>query len=237
MTRHICISSGKGGVGKTTTAVNLATSLHEKGEDVILVDGNLSTPHVHLHLGAKNVQKSLQDAIRDKVHPSQIVHKHVSGLRIVPTVTEMDHLKYPHHEGFKNALMDLDEHADTIVVDSAPGFGRESVIPLEVSDEILIVTTPDHASVEDAKKTLDVARDLGKHVLGVIVNMAEDKEYEHNVDEVQSELGIPVLSVIPHDESIKASLKMRHPVVHSHPDSESSKRFSELAENMAGVRY
>jgi len=151
MTKYICITSGKGGVGKTTTAVNLASSMHARGEDVILVDGNLSTPHVNLHLGSKETERSMHDAIQEKVHVAELIYTHGSGLRTIPTNTTIEHLKYPDYEGLKYAIRDLEDFADYVVIDGAPGFGREALAPMELADEIIIVATPDHASIEVQK--------------------------------------------------------------------------------------
>ena len=237
MTRYICVSSGKGGVGKTTTAVNLASSMQKQGNDVVLVDGNVSTPHIHLHLGGEKVDRHLHHAIRDEIHISQLIYKHNTGLRVVPAHTELEHLKYPDHEGFKDSLLDLEGFADTVIVDCAPGFGREAVVPLEVTDEVLIVTTPDHAAVDDALRTLEVARELGKPVLGVVLNMVRKDRMEHKIDEVEEALGVPVIAVIPHDKKVRSALRKQQPVVHAHSRSKASKKFLELAGLLIGPSY
>lgn len=237
MTRYICVSSGKGGVGKTTTAVNLASSLHSHGDDVVLVDCNVSTPHVHLHLGGEEVDRHLHHAARDEIHVSRVIYTHQTGLRVVPAHSSIEHLKRPDHEGLKDCLLDLEGFADTVIVDCAPGFGREAVAPMEVADEVLIVATPDHASLEDAKKTLEVSREVGKQVLGVVLNMVRKDGMEHAVEDVEKELGVPVIAVIPHDHKVRSALKNKHPVVHSHPRSKASKKFIELASLLIGPSY
>ncbi len=235
-TRFLCVTSGKGGVGKTTLCVNLAQGLRERGVDVILADSNLSTPHVHIHLGECFFDRDLHHSIRGEIHPSEVVQEH-DGLRVVPLISTLEHLKMPDYEGLRDALMDLDGFADLVIIDSAPGFSEESIIPLQVADEVLVVTAPDPASLAEARKCLDVARDLGKHVVGVVVNMKGKTPYEEEVKDIEERLGVPVISVIPHDEKVVLSLKLKKPVVKTHPKSKASKEFYRLASLLIGSRY
>ena len=237
MTKLICVTGGKGGVGKTTTAVNLASSLQKLGSDSLLVDANISTPNVHHHLGAMGINRNLHHAIDGHTHISQVVYKHHSGLRLVPTVTELEQLKFPDYHGLRDALLDLHDTADIVVIDSAAGLGQEAVIPMEVADEILIVTTPDHSSVHHAKQTLEVARELGKQVIGVVLNKVRKDKLEHTVEEVEAELGVPVIAIVPHDTKVRSAWSKKHPVVHAHPKSSSSKQFYKLAELLLGKGY
>jgi len=237
MTRYICVTSAKGGVGKTTTAVNLASSMTKKGADSLLVDGNISAPNVHVHLGNQGIDKNLHDAIHGLVHVAEVIYRHNSGLRLVPTITTIEHLKYPHYAGLKDAMMDLDQHAEIIIIDSAPGLGKEAIVSMEVSDEILLITTPDNASIEASKQTIQVVRELGKTILGVVLNKVRKDRLEHSVEDVEKELGYPVIAIVPHDDKVRSSWKKKHPVVHSHPKSNASKQFFALAELLLGPKY
>jgi septum site-determining protein MinD len=233
MTRFITVASGKGGVGKTTTAVNVASSLTEHGEDTVLVDGNLSTPHVHLHLGA-DVDDHLHDAIAERKHASELVHRHSSGLKLIPSLTELEHLKYPDYEGLKWALRDLDGHADTVVIDSSPGFSREACVSIEAGDELLIVCNPEESSVAEAKRSLDVARELNKTVLGIVVNKQGRDRDELSVDDIQDALDMPVIATVPYDDRVRKSWEQNHPVTHSHPRSSVARSFEGLACDLLG---
>src|SRR3989338_6323163 len=84
MTKLITITSGKGGVGKTTTAINLGAALNGFGKEVIVVDANLTTPNVGLHLGAPIVPVSLNHVLSGRAKIDDAIYEHESGTKIVP---------------------------------------------------------------------------------------------------------------------------------------------------------
>src|SRR3989344_7495282 len=84
MSKFILITSGKGGVGKTTAAVNLATAMNYFDEDVTLVDVNLTTPNVGLHLGAPVVPVTLNHVLSGKADLVDAIYEHESGAKVIP---------------------------------------------------------------------------------------------------------------------------------------------------------
>ena len=85
MSKLIVITSGKGGVGKTTTAINLAAAINYFKKDVLIIDGNLTTPNVGLHLGSPEVPVNLNHVLLEKADPIEAVYEHESGIKIVPS--------------------------------------------------------------------------------------------------------------------------------------------------------
>ena len=97
MAKIYAIISGKGGVGKTTTAINLGTSLNKLGEDVIIVDANLTTPNVGIHLGAPIVPTTLNQVLNNKAKIEDAIYEHESGTKIMPaslSLKEASRIKY-----------------------------------------------------------------------------------------------------------------------------------------------
>ena len=84
MAKIYAIISGKGGVGKTTSAINIGTSLNELGEDVIILDGNLTTPNIGIHLGAPIVPISLNHVLNNQAKLEDAIYEHESGTKIIP---------------------------------------------------------------------------------------------------------------------------------------------------------
>ena len=85
MTKIIVITSGKGGVGKTTTAINLGAAMNYFGKDVLVIDGNLTTPNVGIHLGSPEVPINLNHILSGKADVFEGVYEHESGLKIIPS--------------------------------------------------------------------------------------------------------------------------------------------------------
>lgn len=236
MSRYICIISGKGGAGKTTSAVSLGHVM-SRYKDTLLVDANLSTPNVNIHLGAPILRKTLMQILKNQASLYEAIYTHESGLRILPTISTMHDLKRLKYDKLKDVLKDLEGRADIILLDSGAGLTREAISAIEASNEVLIITNPELSSVLDAQKTIQVAQELGKTILGVVVNKVRGEKHELKVNEVEKLLDLPVIGVIPYDKNVKKAQKLKHPVTHSHPKSKASKGFEEVAGLLLGEKY
>ena len=93
MSKIIVIASGKGGVGKTVSAINLAAAMNYFGKDVLVVDGNLSTPNVGIHLNAPEVPINLNHVLRGEAEPFEAVYEHDSGVKVIPASLSIKELK------------------------------------------------------------------------------------------------------------------------------------------------
>src|SRR3989344_4731445 len=93
MQKVIVITSGKGGVGKTTTAINLGAAINHFGGDVIVIDGNLSTPNIGIHLNSPEVPVNLNHVLSGKAEAFESVYEHESGLKIIPSSLSIKELK------------------------------------------------------------------------------------------------------------------------------------------------
>ncbi|MBN2111475.1 cell division ATPase MinD [Candidatus Woesearchaeota archaeon] len=237
MTKIIAVASAKGGVGKTTTAINLGTALAKFGRHVIVVDGNLATPNIGIHLGAPVVPFSVHDAVRGKKDIKECVYSHESGVRIAPASISINDLKGIDHKKISKVLKGLEGTAELVIVDSCAGLGEEMFSCIDAADEILVVTTADLPSVTDSIKTIELAEGKGKTVIGVVLNRVRNDNSEMKAGEIEALVEKPVIASIPEDESIRKSLKKNHPVVYSHPDAPSSTAYKQLAALLVGQKY
>lgn len=236
MSRYICVVSGKGGTGKTTSAINLA-HLMSKHKRILLVDANLSTPNIHVHLGAPILRKTLMSVLKDEASLREAIYTHESGLRILPTISTTYDLRKLKYEKLKDVLTELRGAADIVILDSGASLTRETISAIEVCDEVLVVTTPELSAVLDAQKTIQVAQELGKTILGVIVNKVRGDKYELKISEVEKLLDLPVIGVIPRDKNVRKALKLKHPVTHLHPRTKASKEYERIAALLLGEKY
>src|SRR3990167_9317438 len=119
MSTLITIVSGKGGVGKTTTAINLGAALNSFGKDVIVLDANLTTPNVGLYLGAPIVPINLNHVLLGKAKISEAIYEHGSGTKIIPSSLSIGELRRLNHSKLKDIGKRLRKLADIVIYDSA----------------------------------------------------------------------------------------------------------------------
>lgn len=235
MGRLIVITSGKGGVGKTTSAINIGAALNYLKEDVLLVDGNLTTPNIALHLGAPTVPITLNHVLLGKARLADAIYKHESGMKIMPaslSIKELDKIK---HEKFHELTKKLKKVSDYVIFDSAAGLGKEALTTLEIADEVIIVTNPDILSVTDALKTAKIAGSMNKIVNGVILARVKNAKTEMPISSVREMLEAPIIGIVPEDFAVQKSLVMKDAVVHTHPKSKAAKSYIEVAAKIAGI--
>jgi len=235
MSRFVGIVSGKGGVGKTTTAINLGMVLTNFGRDVVIVDANLKTPNVGLQLGISRMPITLHDAVRGNAHIADAAYKHISGLRIIPASISFEDSKTKAHKSLSDTMLDLHGKVDIALLDIAAGLNDEVTDAMKACDNLLVVVTPDMPSVTDALKTIKLAEEIGVRVFGVIVNKSGDDEL--TTQNIETILEKPVIGVVPYDDNVGKSLKCKFPVVYSHPESAASYSYKKLAATLLGEEF
>lgn len=226
MTRYIAVASGKGGVGKTVTAVNLAAWLNLMGHDITLVDANLSSPSIALHLGMPQLGSTLHDVLQKKSDIKSSTYIHASGIKVVPS--SMTNNADTDHSMIGEALLDLYGKTRMALIDTASG--SESGHIFSVADEAIIVTTLERPSLLAALKAITEAEKRGCTVIGVLVNQARYARHEASLEEVKSIIHKPILGIIPEDIHVKKSVYHRHPLAFMYPDSMASSEFKKVAE-------
>lgn len=234
MARVIVILSGKGGVGKTTTAINLGASLNKLNKNVIVVDANLNTPNIGIHLGAPIVPVTLNHILKGKASVDDAIYEHASGTKIIPSSLSIKELTKFNTKKIPEIAKELKNKCDYVIFDSAAGFGEEVIATMTAADEIIVVTNPEMPAVTDALKAIKVAREMGKSINGVIVTRNRNARYEMPISSIKSMLETQIIGVIPEDKSIKESLNRRDAVVHTHPRSRASKKYVEIARKING---
>lgn len=233
MPKILSVASGKGGVGKTTIVSNLGAILTEAGKNVTLVDGNLTTANLSLHLGIPLYPVTLHDVLKGEAVLPEAMYVHPTGIRVVPSGIGIDDLRETDSRDLPIILEDLMDETDTIILDTAAGLGQETISTLEASDEVLLVTHPTMPSVTDALKTKNLAEELGVDVAGVAVNSSTGSRGELTTEEIREMLdGVPVLSKIPRDEKVQEAISMKKPVVHHSPSSKASHNLRKLASEL-----
>lgn len=231
------ITSGKGGVGKTTSAVNLGAAMNHFGSQVLIVDANLTTPNVGLHLGSPIVPISLNHVLTGKAEIEEAVYEHDSGTKIMPSSLSIKELKKIKTEKLKDLAKDVKQIADYIIVDSAAGLGEEALSALKMADEVIIITNPEMPAITDALKTIKITEEMKKPIRGVIITRVRKNKSEMNSSIVKEMLEVPILGMVPEDELVQESINLKDAIVHTHPKSKAARAYKEIAAKLLGIKY
>ncbi|MDP1729152.1 MAG: cell division ATPase MinD [archaeon] len=231
------IISGKGGVGKTTSAINLGISVNELGKETIIIDANLTTPNVGLHLGSPIVPITLNHVMNNKAKVEEAIYEHESGTKIMPASLSIGELKNINHDRLPEITKKLKKMCDYVFVDSAAGLGDEAKSAIKSADKIVIITNPEISAVTDALKTIKLAEEMNKEVIGVIITRHQDKKWEMDIPTIKDMLEVPILGLVPEDDSIKESQRMKNSVIKTHPKSKSAKSYMRIARKILGPEF
>jgi len=237
MTRLIILTSGKGGVGKTTLSSNLAAALTEFGENVIVMDANLTTPNLGLHLGLHLTPNTLHSVLKGESRLKDAIYPHPYGFKVIPASLGLNDLKGVDVGRLPEISLNLIGKADYVILDCAAGLGREAISALSASDEAIIVTNPDLPSVTDALKVLNITKETNVKIIGAVINRVKGNLLEMTKDEVESLLKIPVIVEIPEDPNVALSILAKKPLVKFFPHSPAAIGIKKLAARLSGRTY
>jgi len=234
--RIIGVVSARGGVGKTTTVANLGVALaREFNKSVLALDGNITTANLGLHLGLTYPPVTLHDVLKDQISIIQAIYVHHTGLHVVPSSLELNMDIDPVYLGRKTEK--LKDRYDLILMDSAPGIGKEVLSVMKAVDELLIVITPHITSIVTSLKLIELAKKIKVPIIGIILNMIRGKGYELGENEIADGLEAPVIAKIPDDEKVPEAMAAKMPVVLYDPQSPASIAFKRLAAHIIREKY
>lgn len=241
----IAISSGKGGVGKTTVAVNLACALSQNGLNIGLLDADIYGPNTPIMLGVGDVTPEVSGTGPDQ----QIIPIEVHGIGMVSMGLLIDDhqpviWRGPMLNGIIRQFLYQAQwgNKDFLVVDLPPGTGdaQLSLAQAVPMAGVVIVTTPQKVSLQDSRRSLAMFRQMDIPVLGVVENMTSfippdepHKKYDlfgsGGGMQLAQESNVPLLAQIPMEMPMAQSGNEGKPLVQSSPDSISAFAFKELA--------
>lgn len=233
--RIISVISVKGGVGKTTTVANVGVALATIfNKSVAVVDANITAPNLGLHLGLINPAVTLHDVLKGAATMDEAIHLHESGVDVVPAALHNERVDPGH---LKDVIGDLRDDHDIVLIDSAPGLDMELVAAIEAADEVLIVSSLDFPTISTTLKAINLTRELGVPILGVVVNRVKGEPYELAVPFVSDTLEERILAGIPEDINVANAVGSKTPIVSLKPKSPASLCYKKLAAQLIGVDY
>ena len=240
MGRVYAVVSAKGGVGKTTTAANLAAALAAAGPRVAVVDGDLGMANLAGALGVEVGEVTLHDVLAgDDGAPDDAgagidaaIHEGPHGLAVVPGSPALDAFSRADPERLESVLDDLAAAYDYVVLDTGAGLSTDTVAPLTFVDEILLVSTPTRDALGDTDKTRQVAEQLGVTVAGAALLRADPAAAES--DAVVESLDVGVLGTVPDAAEIRRASEAGEPLTTFAPGGPAAAAFASLAAALTG---
>ncbi|TBR11669.1 MAG: MinD/ParA family protein [Lysobacter sp.] len=237
--RVIAVASGKGGVGKTSVSVNLAMSLQNGGQRVLLLDTDLGLANVDVMLGL-SPRYTLSDVFAGRCELADTLLDGPNGLLVVPAASgkrHMTELTPAQHVGLVHAFSQLEAPVDVMVVDNAAGISDSVLTFCQAAQDVIVVVCDEPASVTDAYALIKVlSRERGVTRVQVLANQvqhpSEGRQLFEKLERVTSkflDVTLNYLGAIPRDEWLRRAIQRQEAVVDAFPAAPSSMAFREIA--------
>ena len=237
--RVITITSGKGGVGKTTTTANIGVALALQGKRVVCLDADIGLRNLDVVLGLENrIVYDVVDVIegRARLRQALIKDKRLPELHLLPASQKRDKSAVKPDQ-LAQVCRDLGADHDFILIDSAAGIEEGFRTALAPADEVIIVTNPEVSAVRDADRVIGLVEAAGKGPARVIVNRLKPDLVQRgdmlDTGDVLEMLAIELLGIVPEDESILVSTNRGHPAALDER-SRAGQSFRNIARRMLG---
>lgn len=239
----IAVGGGKGGVGKTNVAVNLAVSLAQLGRRVTLLDSALGLANSDVTLGVKPRQ-TLLDVLTGDATLAEVVVETADGVNIVPAasgVPELAALSMEHYMGLIHAFSELADTMDTLIIDTAAGISQEVVCFLAAAQHVVLVVCNEPTSISDAYALIKILSErYGVKNIRIVTNMVRSKRDGaeafsklETVSERFLDVELEHCATLPFDEYLRRAVRRQAPVMRAYPRSSISRAFEQLAAQVA----
>jgi septum site-determining protein MinD len=226
------IASGKGGVGKTTTAINLGAMLADRGHSVVVVDTDLGMANLADFLDFEIETPTLHEVLAGEADPDDAVYRAPGDIDVLPSATDIEAFVKSDPANLQAVVEDLSETYDYVLLDTGAGVSYDTLVPLALADGVLLVATPDVASVRDTAKTGELAERVETEVRGAVLTQRSSDIL--NVDDVKETLGTEVLAVIPQDEAVPMGIDAGRPLAAFAPNAPAGRAYRGLAAVLTG---
>jgi flagellar biosynthesis protein FlhG len=239
-TSVISITSGKGGVGKTTLVTNLAIQLAAEGRRVLILDGDLGMANVDIMFNVRP-KKTIHDIVTGEAEISEILLEVSRGVTLIPGgsgVFELQNLSVYEKQSLLHQVSALGTSYDVMLIDTAPGIDDNVLYLNSAAQEICVVVTPDPASLADSYALIKVLHQrCRENRFSIVCNQVKDeadgRKLFEKLDSVASKflyVSLDYVGSIPADPTLRQCNRMQQIVSRSEPNSPAACAFSKLAQ-------
>ncbi len=241
--RVLSVASGKGGVGKTAVASNLAVALAKSGRKILVIDADLGLANIDVLFGI-TPQFTLNDFFSGEHTLEEILMEGPGGIKILPAgsgVQQLAHLNAGQKRSFLDSLEELPGDFDFVIVDTEAGISENVTYFATSAHHLLIVTTPEPTAVTDAYVLIKLlATQHHQKSFNLVVNMVKDAEegldvYQRLVSVAARHLNVSIdyLGCIPFEKRMRDAVRRQKSIIELYPDGKSSAAIFGLAESLA----
>ncbi|QGG48189.1 MinD/ParA family protein [Heliorestis convoluta] len=244
-TRIICISSGKGGVGKSNLTLNLGLALVDYGQRVLILDADMGMANIDVILG-KVPPYNLYHVIRGEKKLSEVVTTGPKGISLISGgsgIVELANLEAPDLDRFIEGLAELDGTVDVLLIDTGAGISRNVLSYIYAADELIVLTTPEPTAITDAYGLIKSVEMVQKKIpISLVINRVENEKEGNAVSQklvvaVRQFLNrdITVIGYIPDDPIVSRSVKNQKPFYLQNENAGASLAISRLAATLCNA--
>ncbi len=247
MAKVLVVTSGKGGVGKTTSTAALGAALAQEGKSVVLIDFDVGLRNLDLVMGAeRRVVYDLINVVNGdaKLAQALIRDKRIPTLSLLPASQTRDKDALT-DEGVAQVIAELKEKFDWIVCDSPAGIERGATLAMRHADIAIVVTNPEVSSVRDSDRIIGLldsktekaerGEEVEKHLLLTRYDAARAERGEMlNIEDVLEILSIPLLGIVPESEEVLRASNVGSPVTLANPLSAPARAYFDAAKRLNG---
>lgn len=234
----IVITSGKGGVGKTTTTANIGAGLSQLGKKVVVIDTDLGLRNLDVVMGLENlIVYNLVDVIEGSCRLKQalIRDKRYENLYLLPSAQTKDKSAIS-PEQMKKLTSELKEEFDYILLDCPAGIEQGFQNAVAGADRAIVVTTPEVSAIRDADRIIGLLEKNGLKQNDLLINRIRMDMVKRgdmmSIDDVTEILAIPLLGAIPDDEQVVIGTNQGEPVIGLH--SKAGKAYTNICRRVTG---